>query len=158
MEKIVKKILIVGDTAKDYALIQRLLNTPDYDVKIFITSANNYFSTIATCIDIRKNKPNELLKFAIENKIDMTIVTDELAIKSDITGIFSANNQHIFAPTISACETLINKAKCKKFLYKMHIKTPKFAIFEKESLAIDYLNKTQYPIIISCNRNNDNRF
>ena len=48
-------------------------------------SVNDYeqISKLAKCVDIREDEPNELLKFALENNIDLTIAISEKAIKND---------------------------------------------------------------------------
>lgn len=152
-----KRILIVGNSANVYALAQKMSQNSDVET-IFVTLSDPLIEKFAKCVDIRTDNPNELLKFVVENDINMTILADERAIKSDVAGVFASNNQHVFAPYLLASETLLNKADCKKFLYKMHFKTPKFAIFEKEQLAFDYLSKTRYPIIISTNESSQKRF
>lgn len=143
-----KNILIVGSSAKDYALIEKFKSL-SFVGDIFITTSDKCFSKIAKLVDIRIDNPKEILEFVLENNISMTIVTSEKAMNSDIETLFTSNGQPIFSPSKLASLNFIDKALCKKFLYKMNIKTPKFAIFEKEQLAIDYLENVKYPIIIS---------
>lgn len=150
MEKIEKKILIIGNTAKDNALINKIKDDIE-NVKFFITSNSKVFiNPNIEYIDIREDNPEELLTFAVSNNIDLTIITSQKALKADITSYFQENQQAVFAPTYHACELALDKAYCKKYLYKHKIPTPKFAIYEKEQLALEYLKDANYPVIISC--------
>lgn len=149
-----KKILVVGSSAKEFALVKKLSANPKID-KIFVAPANTLFADIAECVDIREDKPAELLDFVLENAIDLTIATSSKAINSDIVGIFSAGAQMIFAPSLHSANITLSKAYAKKFLYKNRIPTPKFAIFDKLQLALDYLKSANYPLIIKCDNDSD---
>ncbi len=145
-----KKILIIGNGAKEYALAKKLSENND----IFITPSSDTLKEFATCLDIREDSVHELLEFALENGIDMTIAVSEKAINSDITMIFSQNKLQIFGANSKANEIISNKAYAKKVLYKLRIPTPKFGIFEKQNLAADYIKTQKYPFIIKTNDNN----
>ncbi|MDR1327798.1 MAG: hypothetical protein LBJ74_05265 [Heliobacteriaceae bacterium] len=131
-----KKILIVGSGAKAYALAKRFTNEGH---EVFCAPQNT---------DIREDKPEELLKFALENSVNLTVVCSRTAIKSDIATIFRENEQLIFAPGANSANFAINKGAGKKFLYRQQIPTPKFGIFEKQPLAADYIKTACLPVII----------
>ncbi len=146
-----KKILIVGNL---YALAKKLSSEVE---KVFVAPGNPMIAEFAECIDIREDKPTELLNFVLEHDIDLTIAVSEKAITSDIASIFQANEQLIFAPTAESASFAINKSQGKRFLYKLHAPTPKFGNFEKLPLAIDYLKDATYPLVVRCdNANNEN--
>ena len=142
-----KKILIVGHSAKEHALA---LKFAEYDniEKIYVAPGNNAIKDIAEIVDIREESTSELLKFVIENNIDLTIASSSIAIKNDIADIFQANGQLIFAPSAESSKFTLNNAFCKKFLYKQHIPTPRFGVFEKLQPAIDHLTSAAYPVVI----------
>ena len=140
-----KKVLIVGASAKEYALVQKFKN---YDCEIFVAPGNSAIKDIAQCVDIREDKPQEILEYVLENAIDLTIASSEIAIKNDISGLFQANGQMIFAPTAKSANFALSRSASKRFLYKSHIPTPRFGIFDKPQLAIDYLKNAQMPQVI----------
>jgi len=131
-----KKVLIVGAGAKAYALEKRFKSEGH---EVFLAPQN---------IDIREDKPEELLKFALENSINLTVVCSAVAIKSDIATVFRENEQMIFAPSAQSASFVINTGLGKKFLYRQQIPTPKFGIFEKPQLAADYIKTANFPVII----------
>lgn len=145
-----KKILIVGNNATSYALALKISENNE----IYVTSNSNVFDGIAKNVDIRETNPKELLEFALENGIDITIPVAEKALNSDITSIFNANNQQIFGPAKSVAEIAIDKSNAKKLLYKLRIPTPKFGIFDKENSVIDYIKKQKTPFVLKTNESN----
>ncbi len=142
-----KKILIVGNSAKEYALAKKFL-TYDNIEKIYAAPGNAAMKDFAEVVDIREDNIAQLLEFAVENAIDLTVAISELAIKADIASIFQANGQMIFAPTASSAGMTISKSAGKKFLYKLHIPTPRFGIFDKSQLALDYIKNANMPVVI----------
>lgn len=148
-EKDGKNILIIGASANAYSFAKKLSSQNETNEigKIFIAPGNDALKEFCTVVDIREDNVQELLEFALENAIDFTVVTSEKAIKSDIATVFQQHGQMIFAPTLTSSDICISKAAGKKFMYKSRILCPKFAIFDKPSMAIDYV-KDKIPVVI----------
>lgn len=147
-----KKVLIVGNSAKEYALVKKFKN---YDCDIFVLSGNSAISELAECVDIRKENVQEILEYVLENAIDLTIVTSEVAIKNNIAELFQTNNQLIFCPTAQSAQFTLSRSAGKRFLYKLRIPTPRFGIFDKLPLAIDYLKNAPMPQVIRADENSN---
>lgn len=142
-----KKVLIIGNTAKEYALAKKM---SEY-CEIFVIPGNDAMKEFATCIDIRENSVQEILEFVMENGIDLTIPVSMKALDTDIVKIFTNNNLEIFAPDKNAIKLMADKAYAKKLMYKLRIPTPKFGIFEKQSMANDYIKNYNQPFVIKTN-------
>ena len=142
-----KNILIIGNNlgAESFAKIFYK------DFNVFITSGNKKLSDIATCVDIRSNNIVELLDFALENDISMVIPTSKDILESNIAKVFAENNIPILAPKAETAALLFNKTNSKKLMYKLKIPTPRFGIFEKLNLMLDYLKRSEYPVVIKTN-------
>lgn len=147
-----KKVLIVGNSAKEYALVKKFKN---YDCDIFVLSGNSAISELAECVDIRDENVQEILEYVLENAIDLTIVTSEVAIKNNIAELFQTNNQLIFCPTAQSAQFTLSRSAGKRFLYKLRIPTPRFGIFDKLPLAIDYLKNAPMPQVIRADENSN---
>ncbi len=139
------RILIVGGGAVASALA-RYIKKFDYVEKIYATSGkSDFYETI----DIREDDLTGLLMFALKNEISLTIPISEKTLGADIVSFFQSNGQNIFGPSKDSCDFMLNKIQCKKFLYKIHAQTPKFAMYNKTSAIIDYLKNSNFPVIIS---------
>lgn len=147
-----KKVLIVGNSAKEYALVKKFKN---YDCDIFVLSGNSAISELAECVDIREENVQEILEYVLENAIDLTIVTSEVAIKNNIAELFQTNNQLIFCPMAQSAQFTLSRSAGKRFLYKLRIPTPRFGIFDKLPLAIDYLKNAPMPQVIRADENSN---
>lgn len=147
-----KKVLIVGNSAKEYALVKKFKN---YNCDIFVLSGNCAISELAECVDIREENVQEILEYVLENAIDLTIVTSEVAIKNNIAELFQTNNQLIFCPTAQSAQFTLSRSAGKRFLYKLRVPTPRFGIFDKLPLAIDYLKNAPMPQVIRADENSN---
>ena len=147
-----KKVLIVGNSARDYALVKKFKN---YDCEIAVLSGNSAISELTECVDIREENVQEILEYVLENAIDLTIVTSEQAIKNNIAELFQNNNQLIFCPTAQSAQFALSRSAGKRFLYKQRIQTPRFGIFDKLPMAIDYLKTAPMPQVIRADENSN---
>ena len=139
-----KKVLVIGNSAKEYALAKKLSETCD----VFVAPGNDGMKEFAECLDIRATSSQELLEYVLENDIDMTIPITQEALNTDIVKLFSKNNTPIFAPDVSTQEVLQDKFSAKRVMYKLGIPTPKFGIFEKQNIANDYIKNTKLPFVL----------
>ncbi len=142
-----KNILLIGKGAVISALAKKLHSIPNVE-KIFAAPGNGVTNDVYENIDIREDDLTGLLKFALDNNIDLTIPTSNEAFKSDIVSFFQSNGQNIFAPNKNICNTILNKIQVRKFLYKNNAKSPKFGIFNKFQTALDYLKTSSFPVLI----------
>lgn len=145
-----KKILIIGNGAKEYSLAKKLSESHE----IFIAPAADTLKEFATTLDIREDSVTELLEFVMENGIDMTIPVSDTVLKTNIVEVFNKNNQKIFAPDINASKIVIDKALAKKVLYKLRVPTPKFGIFEKQNMVFEYLKNQKTPFVLKTDEPN----
>lgn len=139
-----KNVLIVGNSAKDIALAQILAE----NFNIYMTSGKGNADEFATVVDIRESNVFEILNFALEHDIYFTIVSSTEAIKENIYDLFNNNGLMIFAPSTEAAQFTISRAAAKKMFYKLRLPTPRFAVYEKKNLALDYAKKSEMPIVV----------
>jgi phosphoribosylamine-glycine ligase len=145
-----KNILIVGNGAVTTALAKKLSKYG----KIFITGLQTRYEDKYTSVDLREDDINGLLKFVLENNIDLTIPVSDKAFSSDIVSFFQSNGQNIFGPTKESCKFALNKGVGKKLIYKIHAQTSKFGIFDKQQTALDWISKARMPVIIKSSEYN----
>ena len=142
-----KKILIIGNSVKEYALAKYLSN----DADVFVAPGSSTMKEFSTPVDIREDSVSELLDFVMENGIDLTIPISKKALNTDIVEIFNKNEQQIFAPALNSTKIVFDKALAKKTLYKLRIPTPKFGIFEQQNMVMDYIKNLKNPFVIKTN-------
>lgn len=141
------KILIIGSGAKEHT-IAKLISNYEQTGLVFVAPGNDAIDEFANCIDIKADNVEELVAFAKANEIDLTIACSEKAIQNDIAEKFNEAGLMIFAPTAEAAKITSSKSISKKFMYKTKIPTPRFGIFDRENMAVDFARKSQYPLVV----------
>ena len=144
-----KKVLIIGNSVKEYALARKMSES----CEVHVAPGNPTMADFVTCVDIRETSSAELLEYVMETGIDLTIPVSQKALETDIVRLFENNRQQIFAPVKAAGYISCDKASAKRLLYKLHVPTPKFGIFEKPSLILDYIKNMNTPFVIKTNEN-----
>lgn len=153
-DKADKKILIIGADAAAYTLAKKMNEYKEIS-QVFVAPGNDAINEFCTVVDIRENNIQELLEFVLENDISLTIASSESAIKSDVVSIFQKHNQMIFGPTAESANICLSKSAGKKFMYKTRIPHPKFGIFDKESMALEYVAKSNMPIVLKTDEHQE---
>ena len=141
------KILIIGSGAKEYSLA-KLVSQYEETELVFVAHGNDAIAEFANCIDIKAYEVDELVEFARANEIDMTVACSETAIVNGIADKFNDAGLMIFAPSAEASRITSSKSVSKKFMYKAKIPAPRFGIFDRENMAIDYARKSRYPLVV----------
>ena len=132
-------ILIIGSGGREYAIGLRLTQDSQKH-NLFFAPGNGATSNLGQNVDIKDF--NELAKFALNSKIELTIVGPENALSDGVVDIFKANNLNIFGPTKLAARLESSKAYMKEFLAKNGIRTAKFIntnSYEEAAKFIDSL-------------------
>lgn len=145
------QILIIGKSAKECVLAKKIKEQNPEDI-IFIAPGNQAVGDYATCIDIQCDNVDELVDFAMANEINLTIVSDYIAIENEVVDAFNAAGLMVFGPAKESARFAINKSVGKRFMYKLSFPTPKFGIFDKENVARDYLKNSAYPVLVKLDR------
>lgn len=145
------KILVTGNCARSHAIILKIMGDRRI-TKIYWTPGNaGITSPIVKKIPIYPDNINELVKFALKNKIDFTIALQNFAIYRGIVNKFNAAGLKIFGPTLEAAKLEWDKAWSKQFFTENNIPSPKyfFAIGKEQILAT--ANTIQLPVVVKYN-------
>lgn len=142
------KILVIGSD-KNAILLAQYLKLQDSGHDIYITTEDECDDKSYISLDIKENDINGLCDFVKYNQIEFTIVTSPLAIINGIADLFKKENFPVFAPFAEAARVTYFNSIAKKIMYKLKISTPRFGIFDRENLAIEYIRNAKFPITIS---------
>src|SRR5699024_9913862 len=118
--------------------------------EIYCAPGNAGIEKIATCIAIEEMQIDELVKFAKETEIDLTIVGPENPLNAGIANAFEAENLRIFAPREEAALIEGNKDFAKEFMVKYDIPTATYQSFTDAEAAKKYVEEQGAPIVIKA--------
>ncbi len=133
------RVLVVGYGAREHALVWKIAQSPLVG-RIFVAPGNAGTMQIATNVDIHDEDIAGLLAFALDNRIDLTVVGPNDPLALGIVDAFSAENLPIFGPTQAAAQLESSKAFSKAFMQRHNIPTPAYATFDNYITALTYLD------------------
>jgi len=143
------RILVVGGGGREHAIAWKLAASPRVK-KIFCAPGNPGIGQLAECVAIETRDNAALLKFALENRIDLTVVGPELPLANGIVDLFAANGLKIFGPSQAAAQIEGSKAFAKNLMQKYNIPTAYFAVFSEPEAAKDYIRQQGAPVVVKA--------
>ncbi|CUS97711.1 phosphoribosylamine--glycine ligase [Candidatus Chrysopegis kryptomonas] len=145
------KVLVVGGGGREHALVWKIAQSKNVE-KIFCAPGNAGISEIAETIPIKAEDLNSLLNFAIENKIDLTVVGPELPLSLGIVDLFESNGLKIFGPRKISAEIESSKIFAKNFMKKYGIPTANYKTFTCDEInkAENFAKSLNPPIVIKA--------
>src|SRR5699024_8257924 len=102
------------------------------------------------CIDIDEMDIDQLVEFAQQEEIDLTIVGPENPLNAGIANQFKAAGLNIFAPLKEAALLEGSKSFAKEFMVKHDIPTAEYATFTDAEEAKKYIRKQGAPIVVKA--------
>lgn len=143
------KVLVIGSGGREHALVWKISQSPRVN-KIFCAPGNAGIEELAECVDIKSDDIPGLLKFAKNNRIDLTVVGPELPLVNGIVDEFVKNRLKIFGPAEKAAQLEGSKVFAKEFMQRHNIPAADFKIFTDSKSAKDYLKETKLPVVVKA--------
>ena len=141
------KVGIIGSGGREHAICHALYSSKKVEI-IYCFPGNAGTSTIAKNNSLNLENFNELKDFIITNKIDLIIVGPEKPLVEGMVDFLEMHNIKVFGPNKLASQLEGSKIFTKNLCKKHNIPTAKFGIFEKIKDAIEFIEKTKYPLVI----------
>lgn len=143
------KVLIVGSGGREHVLAWKVSKSPKVD-KIYCAPGNAGIGQIAECVPIGAMEFDKLVEFAKSEKIDLTIVGMDDPLVGGIVDEFEKAGLRIFGPRKNAAILEGSKAFSKDLMKKYNIPTAAYENFDNPEDAIEYLKKSNFPIVLKA--------
>lgn len=143
------KVLVIGSGGREHALVWKISQSSQVDT-IFCAPGNAGIQNLAECIDISGTDIVQLLNFAKNNKIDLTVVGPEIPLWHGIVDQFEQEGLKIFGPSASGTRLEGSKAFSKNFMKNKGIPTANFEIFKNLQNAKAYIYSQKAPIVVKA--------
>jgi phosphoribosylamine--glycine ligase len=143
------KVLIIGSGGREHAIAWKTAQSPLVN-RIYCAPGNGgtYFEN--KCENISLNGIDELLKFAVKNSVDLTIVGPEIPLVEGIVDRFKEKGLKIFGPSREAAMLEGSKSYSKSFMDKYGVKTAWYRDFDNADEARNFLSDCDYPVVIKA--------
>ncbi|MFZ3102378.1 MAG: phosphoribosylamine--glycine ligase [Desulfitobacteriaceae bacterium] len=142
-----KKVLIVGGGGREHALAWKLAQSPELE-KLYVAPGNA--GTEQWNIPIAIKDIASLVKFAQDEKIDLTVVGSEEPLSLGIVDAFREVGLRIFGPTQAASQLEGSKSFAKVVMDQAKIPTADWRVFDDPERAKDYIKSIGAPCVVKA--------
>ena len=143
------KILVIGSGGREHALCWKIAKSQNVK-KIYCAPGNGGTSKVAENISINADDIDKLVDFAVEKKIDLTVVGPELPLALGIVDKFQEKGLKIFGVNKECARFEASKDFSKRFMEKYNIPTAKYRTFTELDEAVEGLKEFTYPLVIKA--------
>jgi phosphoribosylamine---glycine ligase len=145
------KVLIVGGGGREHALAWKCAGSARVQhVYVAPGNAGTASESKVSNVGIAADDIEALLKFAIAEDIELTIVGPEGPLVAGIVDRFIAANRRCFGPSQRAARLEGSKAFTKDFLERHRIPTASFATFTAANFDETYVRAQRLPLVVKA--------
>jgi phosphoribosylamine--glycine ligase len=145
----VMKILVIGGGGREHALTWKLKQSPHAE-RIFCAPGNAGTQAIAENVAISAGDLKALVRFAKENRVDLTVIGPDDPLAAGIVDLFIAEKLRAFGPTKSAARIEASKIFAKELMRAQKIPTAEARTFSDSSEALRYCERLKFPVVIKA--------
>ncbi len=143
------KILVIGSGGREHALAWKIAQNKEVS-RVYVAPGNAGTATNPDMVNVPITKVDELVKFAQDEKIYLTIVGPEAPLSQGVVDAFRTEGLKIFGPTQAAAQLEGSKDFAKAFMVRHNIPTAKYETFTDAKLAHDHVTAQGAPIVIKA--------
>ena len=143
------KILVIGSGGREHALCKKISESNLVN-QVFCAPGNGGIAEHATIVPIKETAIYDLVHFAKEEKIDLTIVGPENPLLLGVVDEFEGAGLKIFGPRKEAALIEGSKSFAKDLMNKYNIPTAASETFHHYEEAVAYVKQKGAPIVIKA--------
>ena len=143
------RVLVIGGGGREHALAWKITQSPKV-TQVFCAPGNAGTAVIAKNVSIPADQIDQLLQFAQENEIGLTVVGPEQPLVMGIVDRFQEKGLRIFGPSACAAELERSKAFSKNIMKKYGLPTAEYETFTSHEKARRYIDKETGPIVVKA--------
>ena len=143
------KILVIGGGGREHAIAWKL-SQDSCNPDLYCAPGNVGTDSIAENLSIAAEDIDQLKKWAVINKPDLTIVGPEVPLCLGITDIFEAEGLRVFGPCRKAARIEGSKRFSKEIMASAGVPTAKSLSFTDPDKAIEAIDSFGLPVVIKA--------
>ena len=142
-------ILLIGSGGRENAIAKGLYESEGLK-KIFCTPGNPGIENFAESIELNTSNHNEVLNYCNINNINLVVIGPEVPLVEGLADFLTQYDILVFGPKMLSAKLEGSKKFTKEICKKYEIPTAKFNSFSEEIMAIEFLKKQKFPIVIKA--------
>jgi phosphoribosylamine---glycine ligase len=143
------KVLVVGRGGREHAICRKVSESA-LVTEVFTAPGNPGIEDCASLVNINENQLDELVSFAKDNEIGLTIIGPEVPLLEGLADRFIEEGLKVFGPQKAAAVIEGSKSFAKDLMKKYSIPTAEYQVFSDYAEAKAYLDKIGAPIVIKA--------
>lgn len=143
------KVMVVGGGGREHAIIKKIKESPKVD-EIFALPGNGGIAKDAKCVDIGAKDLENIVKFAVDEKIDFAVVAPDDPLVLGLVDLLNAENIPCFGPNKDAAIIEGSKAFSKDLMKAYGIPTAEYETFTDMDEALAYLDTCKIPVVVKA--------
>jgi phosphoribosylamine--glycine ligase len=143
------KILVVGSGGREHALCWKIRQSRLVR-ELYCAPGNGGIADVARCVPIASEDIGGLTSFALENKIDLTVVGPELPLTLGLVDELQERGLAAFGPCREGARLEGSKAFAKELLEERGVPTAAFGVFSDVDTARAFVRATGAPIVVKA--------
>jgi phosphoribosylamine--glycine ligase len=143
------KVLVVGGGGREHALCWKLRQSPLL-TELYCAPGNPGTAEVATNVAIAAEEIHRLADFALEMRIDLTVIGPELPLALGLADELAARGLAVFGPKTAAAEIEGSKVFAKQFMERHGIPTAPFAIVHDVAEARAAAHRFGLPVVLKA--------
>ena len=143
------KVLVIGSGGREHALAWKIARSPRIS-RVYVAPGNAGTALEDGVYNVNLNSVPELLAFAQQERIELTVVGPEAPLSQGVVDAFRAAGLKIFGPTKAAAQLESSKDFAKAFMKRHHIPTADYQTFGDAGAAHAYIDLRGAPIVIKA--------
>ncbi|MBO0959263.1 phosphoribosylamine--glycine ligase [Neobacillus sp. MM2021_6] len=143
------KVLIIGRGGREHAICQKVSESALVE-KVFVAPGNAGMTNVAELIPFVESQHEQLIAFAKEQGVGLTIIGPEVPLLEGLADKFEAAGLAVFGPRKAAAEIEGSKSFAKELMKKYQIPTADYAVFTSYEEARQYVEEKGAPIVIKA--------
>ncbi|MCG8377411.1 MAG: phosphoribosylamine--glycine ligase [Chlorobiales bacterium] len=147
------KVLIVGGGGREHALAWAVARSEKVS-KVYVAPGNGGTAMMGGKVGnvaLKATDVDGLLRFALDESIDLTVIGPEQPLEAGIVDRFSGSGKKVFGPTKYAAQLETSKVFAKEFMRRNGIPTAAYEVFRDYVSAKDFLERTTvFPQVIKA--------
>ena len=143
------KILVVGGGGREHAVIKKLKENKSVST-IYALPGNGGIAKDAVCVNIGAKDVENIVKFAVDKKIDYAVVTPDDPLVLGAADALEEAGIPCFGPKKNAAIIEGSKVFSKNLMKKYGIPTAAYEVFDSAEGALSYLESAPLPAVIKA--------
>jgi phosphoribosylamine---glycine ligase len=142
-------IAVIDSGGRGHAIAVKCTESPRVK-RVIVMPGNAGMAAISgiECINVRT--PEEMLKAAIEQGVDLTIVGAEQYLRKGFGNLLEWNCQPVVGPSAAASILESSKGFTDLLCKKIGVRVPEFAIFKDPLDAKEYVSWQSHAVVVKC--------